>query len=507
MIFLVGFLWFIRTAKALLFWVYLWQLKDYHLGRFIDHFRTAKGKQIFLNPLFLGKLALFATLFWYPQAVLLLLGVYILEGTLVFKALSQKKLLQPVWTAKTGLLVLLGIGAEMVFLALVVASGVKYVQLLLGFDIIAPAVFSFLVLCFQPWVVFMRNKVIAKARKKREEFPNLLVIGITGSYGKTTTKEFLAHILSKKFKVLKTKEHQNSEVGVSNCILHELNETHEIFVCEMGAYNKGGIRLLASIAKPNIGVLCGINQQHMATFGSQENIIQAKYELIESLPQNGVAFFNAQNKYCMELYNKTNIKKVLYGQTASFPGEENILGAMAVAKELGMTDEAISGAVKEIDAAFPGAKIQKGKDGFTIIEATYSANPDGVMAALEYLKLWPGQPTRSDSESRRAGEASKKIIVMPCLIELGKASKEVHKAIGEKIAEVCDLAIITTSDRFEDIKDGTEAGLRSGEVRLQDILFLENSKDIADMIKHTVSLNDVVLLEGRVPQALLSYLV
>src|SRR3990167_262617 len=98
LIILLSIAWFIRTTKALLFWVYLWQLKDYHLGRFVDHFKTAKGKQIFSNPLFLGKLVLFATLFWYPQTALLLLGVYVLEGMLAFRALFQRIFLQPVWT-------------------------------------------------------------------------------------------------------------------------------------------------------------------------------------------------------------------------------------------------------------------------------------------------------------------------------------------------------------------------------------------------------------------------
>ncbi len=476
---LLSFFWYLRTARALLFTLYLWQLKDYHLGRFVDHFRTAKGKQIFLNPLFLGKLVLFAALFLYPQAVFFLLGLYILELALVFKTLLQRRLLQPVWTAKTGLLVFLGLGAQALFLGVVLSSFYTwYSHLLLGFDILAPKIFSLLVLFLQPWVVLMRNKVIAKARKKREQFSNLLVIGITGSYGKTTTKEFLAHILSKKFNVLKTKEHQNSEVGISNCILQELKPEHQVFVCEMGAYNKGGIKLLASIAKPSIGVLTGINQQHMATFGSQENIIQAKYELIESLPQNGIAFFNAQNRYCVELYNKTSIKKALYGQTASFRGEENMLGAMAVAKELGMTDKEISESLKGVDLTLPGAKIQKGKDGLTVIEATYSANPDGVVAALEYVKKLPG----------------KKIIVMPCLIELGAASEEVHRRIGTKIGEVCDLAIITTKDRVEDIQEGVR---RTG--KAVPLLFLENPEEIVEKIKSTTNEGDVVLLEGRIP--------
>ncbi len=426
-------------VKLFLFWLWLWQLKEYHIGRFLAHFR---------------------------------------EGQALKKNLSSLwRLKYPKFTKKITVIFLTGVS-----LALFMIAQGYYLSVFL-LIILVP-------LFFQIPTLFWRNIYIEKARRRRMQFSNPLVIGITGSYGKTTTKEFLAHILSKKFKVLKTKEHQNSEVGVSNCILQELKPEHEVFVCEMGAYNRGGIKLLASIAKPSIGILTGINQQHMATFGSQENIIKAKYELIESLPANGVAFFNAKNRYCVELYNKTSIKKALYGQTASFPGEENILGAMAVARELGMTEEEISRAVKEIDAAFPGAKIQKTKEGLTIIEATYSANPDGVMAALEYLRKLPGR----------------KIIVMPCLIELGQASKEVHKAIGEKIGEVCDLAIITTKDRFEDIKEAAfaEASARQRELR---IIYMETAKDIADTIKRNASVNDVVLLEGRVPQTLLSYLI
>ena len=109
----------------------------------------------------------------------------------------------------------------------------------------------------------------------------------------------MARILSKKFNVLRTKEHQNSEVGISNCILQELKPEHQVFVCEMGAYNRGGIKLLASIAKPTMGILTGINEQHMATFGSQENIIKAKYELIESYPFADI--YQLKSEYLSEL--------------------------------------------------------------------------------------------------------------------------------------------------------------------------------------------------------------
>ena len=389
---------------------------------------------------------------------------------------------------------------------------------LLLFDIFTPLIVSGIVLLFQPLAVLGRNRIIKKAKRKRAEFKDLIVIGITGSYGKTSTKEFLATILSEKFNVLKTKEHQNSEVGISQCILDDLKPEHEIFVVEMGAYNRGGIKLLSDICKPKIGVLTGINEQHMATFGSEENIIKGKYELIESLPDDGLAIFNGNNPYCFQLYQKTIYPKKVYSLKPSiygFPvdiwtdkikiekdfisframmkndqtdfkinllGTQNILNILAaslVAKEFGLTLNEISRISQKIKPEQGGILLKKGINNLNIIDATYSANPDGVISHLEYLKIWPG----------------KKVIVMPCLIELGKASKEVHQRIGRKMAEVCDFAIITTKERFKEIKEGAP-----------NTLFIENPKEIFKKIKEFCQPGDVVLLESRVPNQLIKQL-
>ncbi|OHA72872.1 MAG: hypothetical protein A3B24_02080 [Candidatus Wildermuthbacteria bacterium RIFCSPLOWO2_01_FULL_48_16] len=463
--------WSIRTVKAVLFWLYLWQLKEYHAGRFIDHFRTAKGRQIFLNPLFLGKIVLFGALFLSTQFAPLLFILYAFEALQAARQVGAKKLLKPVFTKKILFLLLVSIVFALGF--------VQDPPSLLLFDILTPGIVSVIVLLFQPFAALGRQRIVEKARQKRNALKNLMVVGITGSYGKTSTKEFLARILEKKFKVLKTKEHQNSEVGIARCILDELKPEHEVFVCEMGAYGRGGIKLLASIAKPTHGVLTGINEQHMATFGSQENIINTKYELIESLPASGVAFFNANNKYCRELYEKTKGKKMLYGENAEFPGGENILGAAAVARELGMTEEEVAKAVQEVGDTFPGMEVKKGKDGITILNAMYSANPDGVMANLEYLKTFSG----------------KKVLVMPCLIELGFSAKEVHERVAKKITEVCDLAVITTKEYFETLAQGSDK-----------VVFSEDPQDIVEKIKNTTQGSGAVLLEGRVPSSILTLL-
>ena len=466
-------------------------MKEYHIGRFIDHFSAYKGKKLIFNYLLLVKILtllgmIIAARRGWEQIkfglVYFTAIIFFVEALFALKTFWQKTFKNPILTQKTAVVISTGLSFSILlifFLFLLEFRLTKFTATFLLLDILAPIGLSFLVLSFQPMAVILRNRLIKQAKTKRAGFKNLLVVGITGSYGKTSTKEFLAAILSEKFKVLKTKEHQNSEVGISECILDELTSEHQIFICEMGAYNRGGIKMLCDIAKPKIGILTGINEQHMATFGSQENIIKAKYELIQFLPQDGVAFFNGKNKYCRELYRKTSIKKYLYGENAGL-GLENFEAAKAVAKELGMTDEEIKLASQKIENKFPGIKIKDGVSGLKIIDATFSANPESVIAHLEYLKTFPG----------------KKIIAMPCLIELGKASKEVHRRIGQKIAEACDIAIITTNDRFGEIQE--TAGDKA--------IFIEDANKIFEKIKSVTQSGDMVLLESRVPGRLIELL-
>jgi len=319
-------LWFIRETKAILFWLYLWQLKEYHIGRFLDHFQTEKGRQLLLNKLvflkiFLLLLSLALSYDNWPiqvdylidllllSLIFILFGLYFLESFKVFKDFLEKTIKKPVWTKKSLFLTSISLIPVIALFLVLLFGNIDTFSAMLAFDILTPAIVSVIVLFFQPFAVLGRNQIIKKASEKRAQFQNLLVIGITGSYGKTSTKEFLATILSERFKVLKTAEHQNSEVGISQCILNDLKPEHEIFICEMGAYNRGGIKLLCDIAKPKIGILTGINEQHMAIFGSQKNIVKGKYELIESLPEDGLAIFNGDNEYCFELYKRTLIKK------------------------------------------------------------------------------------------------------------------------------------------------------------------------------------------------------
>lgn len=522
---IISFFWLVRTLKAVLFWIYLWQLKEYHIERFIDHFRTYKGKKIFLNVLYLVKFLLLTLLLinyaFFNVVFYILLTIYIAES---FNFLMRKPK-WPTWTVKTILLFLVSLALVFLFLvkAYLLENIIPFTLSLLLFDIFTFAIASFVVLLFQPLFAMARNIILRKAKNKISQHKNLTVIGITGSYGKTSTKEFLATILSSKFKILSTKDHKNSEMGIAKTILEELKTEHQIFIVEMGAYSKGGIKLLCDMARPSIGMVTGVNEQHLSTFGTMENLLSAEggQELLNSLPKDGLLVVNGDNKYCMDLYKKANIYKKVYSLkndkvdsdvwaeeisvlehsldfmamtrdkevthiNVDILGKQsiqNLLGAVLIAKELGMSLEEISKAAAHIKQEQAGITLKKGIHGIKIIDSSYSSNPDGVIADLEYLNVFK----------------EKKVVIMPCLIELGKKSSEVHYHIGKKIAEVCNLAIITTKDKFEEVKKGAV----ENSMDAKNIIFCEKAKEILHIITTFCKEDDAVLLEGGRPVELI----
>ncbi|MBL7156476.1 MAG: UDP-N-acetylmuramoyl-tripeptide--D-alanyl-D-alanine ligase [Candidatus Pacebacteria bacterium] len=512
----------IVLIKKLFFWTWLWQLKNYHSSRFLSHFQTNKGKKVVFN--FSNAIKLFlliGTIIMPLYLTVPILFVYIIESALALLCFLKKNFKYPKLTIKTGLILIFGF-----FLIFLFFSSFKQLSLsdflfgILLIDLLSPIIFSLLIFCFWPITFFWQKRLINKAKNKRKKYNNLLVIGITGSYGKTSTKEFLYEILCAEYgkhKVLKTEKNQNSEVGISKCILNDLKPHHEIFICEMGAYNRGGIKLLCDIAQPKIGILTGINEQHISTFGTQEKIIKTKFELIDSLPKNGIAILNWNNELIRrglvvgskqlgiriikcstnaEIHNLKIRKQSLFFKInnvdfivnlAGTQNIENLLLAIFCAEELDMTFQEISKACEKIRPFEKTMELKQGKGGATIIDDTYSANPKGIISALDYLKLYSGL----------------KIVIMPCLIELGKESKKVHKEIGEKIGKVCDLAIITTKDYFKEIKKGAI----SSEMKSENILFLQNPKKIFKIIKPYLKEGNVVLLESRVSKRLIDLLV
>lgn len=467
----------IRTIRNVLYQVFLWQLKEYRPDRLLIHLRTWQGKKLLFSPISLIKWFL---IFFYFLGLPIFLLVVILYG---FEAILNLKevvsgLKKPVFTLKATFVVLVVIIGS-ALLALLFPKDLSNlsnlaVRVLILDKLLSPAV-AILFLGLAIPTKLHRARIIAQAKKIIKNHPKLLVIGITGSYGKTSTKEFLASILSTKFKVLRTVGSNNTDIGVAETIVRNLSD-QEVFVCEMAAYKRGEIKAICDIVRPKIGIITAINEQHLDLFGSLENTKRAKYELIESLPKDGLAVFNGNNSYTLELAKKTKklgltvliyqyinisiyesglLKKSDGRVTASdikvFPQKlefevqigrekgklttnllgkqniENILAGIGVAHYLGMNLKEITAAVRDLRSPEMTMKPFPGPSGSILIDDTFSVNPAGVLAALEYAEIYKG----------------KKILVLQPMIELGEAAEKAHREVGRVSAKICDLVILT----------------------------------------------------------------
>lgn len=392
---------------------------------------------------------------------------------------NQRKKL--VWTPKailifvSTLVLMIGLGVGLTF-------SLKWSSLLLMVIVLSVLQLSglFLLLALiliKPLEVLAKFYLVERTRRKIASMPNLKLVGITGSAGKTSTKEFLATILAQRFKVVKTPQSYNTPLGLAKTISEMPSDT-QVFIAEMGAYRQGDIKKLARIAKPQIGILTFINDQHLATFGSLTNIIKGKYELIESLPKSGTAIFNNDNRYCAGLARKTRGLRVIRYSTddkkvevfaseiklasedttfsLNFQGKKsikvstsllgrhnvsNLLAASAAAMVMGLSPQEIKKGITSIIPPLHRLQVVSRNHSITVIDDSYNANPDGVMAALKVLRLFDNQ---------------RKILVTSGMVELGKNEKWHHLKLGRAAAKVADWVILVGQKRGEWIREGLE---------------------------------------------------
>jgi len=343
---------------------------------------------------------------------------------------------------------------------------------------------SFITLnCFIVYLVNVINKPIekcvylyyfTKAKKKVKEMPRLEVIGVTGSYGKTSSKNILADILKVKYDTMPTPKNFNTPYGLMLTINNHLDKFTEYFIAEMGACEVGQIKELCDFVKPKYGILTRIGVAHLDSFKSEENIQKTKFELIESLPSDGIGILNmddpkqvlykvknnCQIKW-IAIDNKdadlvaSNIKATHKGMTfdVKFKGEKksykletkllgnaniyNILAAVMLASNLGMSMEEIQRGVKGINVIEHRLELKK-QGNLNIIDDAYNSNPIGSKMALDSLKLMPG----------------KKVIVTPGMIELKDKQYELNFEFGRQIADVCDQVILVGKNQTKPIYDG-----------------------------------------------------
>jgi len=311
---------------------------------------------------------------------------------------------------------------------------------------------------------------IREAERIISGMPRLTVIGVTGSYGKTSVKFYIGKLLSAKYNVLVTPESYNTTLGVVRTIREHLRPTHEVFVCEMGAKGVGEIKEICDIVKPKMGIITSIGPQHLETFGSIENIINTKFELEEALPEGGIIFLNTDNEYIAARkvkarrvsygceseadYRARDIKVSEHGSEFKMTGKDgveytfvtkligrhnvqNIAGAIAVADTLGVPMEDIVTQVRRLESVPHRLQlINKGKD--IIIDDAFNSNPSGAKAALSVLGEFSGF----------------KVLVTPGMIELGEKQYELNFEFGRQASEVCDFVALVGERQTRPIYDG-----------------------------------------------------
>lgn len=358
----------------------------------------------------------------------------------------------------------------------------------------------------------------SKAVKKLKSMNNLKVVGITGSYGKTSSKNILADILNIKYATLPTPRNLNTPYGLIITINNHLDKFTDIFIAEMGAYVRGEIKELCDLVHPKYGILTRIGTAHLESFGSEENIQKTKFELIESLPLDGVGVLNKDDpkQVSYKLKNKckilwigidnkdvdvyaSDIKCSNVGTTFNviFKGDKkkyefetkllgkhnvyNILAGLALGREFDIPVTKLQQAVRNVKPVEHRLELKK-MGYFYQIDDAYNSNPVGAASALEVLSMMPGL----------------KVIVTPGMIELGDKEEELNKEFGREIATIskADYVVLIGEKRTKPIKEG----LKEAKFNMDNLIVYNDVKEAYNFIRGIKTKKEIyALFENDLP--------
>lgn len=438
-------------------------------------------------------------------------------GNISRRDLQKKKKL--VWTGKAAVLFLITV-------CLVVSADLLVTLLLssdLRIDVLLFLAIFYIFVNFAPiflvaasmllWPVegWQKFRLIQTAIDKRNRLKNLAVVGITGSFAKTSTKEMLYTILRKDFRVAKTPKSYNTEIAIARSLI-SIKDNTEIFIAEMDAYHPGEIGRLAKIVRPTIGMITAIAPQHLERFGSIEKLASTQFEINSELIDNGLLVLNTNDEWSQKLSREMNrpiiwfgesekatmriekVKMDLEGTAFDLVNENksvkvrlpllgkhhavNFAAAASVAKMLGMTLEQIADRAKWILPTPHRLEIKK-LGGMTIIDNSYNSNPTSYKASFELLSALGGE----------------KIIITPGLVELGKSHYSENKQMGVLASKVANQVVIIGENAKKALLDGlTEGGLSSDKIH-----FFGDPKVAMEHIASFVASNAVILIENDLP--------
>ena len=382
--------------------------------------------------------------------------------------------------------------------------------LMLGADVINRPVEKYIV-----------RRYYREAQQILASMPRLKVIGVTGSFGKTSTKNYLYRILSEKYNVLMTPGNYNTTLGVVRTVREQLKPYHDIFIVEMGAKQPGDIREICDLVHPTIGIVTAVGEMHLETFHTVENILHTKFELLDALPEEGLGVVNLDSQpiaasdaphdkrivtyavhntaadyravdinYTSKLtdFSVATREGVRTGYATQLAGRGNILNLLAaivVADRLGVEEALQKRAMRRIEQIEHRLSINRASGGVTVIDDAYNSNPAGARMALEVLRDFA-----VDVGGRR-------IVVTPGFVELGERQAELNRQFGRDMAKACDIAVVVNLTNREAITQGlTEAGFPA-ECIHQTASFTEASA----FLLRTLTQGDVILYENDLPDS------
>ena len=402
------------------------------------------------------------------------------------------------------------------YLALVIDASViallRY-SLICGMPILTPYLLFIAYGLNEPYEEIRKRHHLRIAENKLKN-TDVLKIGITGSYGKTTVKEIIRTMLSQKYRVLATPESYNTPLGIALTVKN-LDSTHDVFIAEMGARCKGDIEALAKLVNPKYGVLTGVNNQHLETFKDIEVTKNTKYELFENLSEGGVGFFSSDNDCATELFARFDGEKYTAGLngednlvtatdistnerglnfTLRIKGQEaiecstvllgrhsvkNICLAAAVAFKVGLSAEEIASGIGRIQSIGHRLELVPNNKNIVIIDDSYNSNEDGTKAAMEVLDTFKGR----------------KIVLTPGLVELGKMEGVMNLEFGRLLAKHADIVIVIGNHNSETIING----LIEGGMARENIKFAKTLNKGNEILSEMLKEGDVVMFENDLP--------
>jgi UDP-N-acetylmuramoyl-tripeptide--D-alanyl-D-alanine ligase len=357
------------------------------------------------------------------------------------------------------------------------------------------------------------------AKRRLRSMPNLKIIGITGSFGKTSTKHFLYRVLSERYNVLMTPGNFNTTLGVVRTVREHLKPHHEVFIVEMGAKQRGDIKEICDLVEPQMGIITSVGEMHLETFGSIEGVARTKFELIEALPEGGVGVVNIDSEAARRYLSENNIKATTYGIeskdadyraidvvysevetrfSVEHNGEKdenyvthilgrgnilNITAALAIADAMGIGVDSCRRAVKQIEQVEHRLSMRR-QGGITILDDAYNSNPTGAKMALEVLSGFATEGAR--------------YVVTPGFVEMGVKQFENNRLYGYDIAQSkADRVYVVNEVNREAICQGLcEGGYPEERIAVVPS-FSEAMADLQPRLK----VGDVVLYENDLPDS------